>query len=557
MAKAAQASALFVAIVVISLPVLIMSVVSCSWPDEAFLRPSTGLLGYVELLVRMIAVLALAIVLIVFHKATLASFRTSPMALPNALHMRIPAIFAYAPALRHLLTLTLTGSVMVPSFAVLCHGFRLSTATRRRIAPSWNDLDACLLVGALVGATFSVVWHSVQANVLQVSNMVVPYFSRSRLELARESSPLGIVLLFGALYTTVICTLISTPGQTGAYASSVAEDAAIALDLSDLRRWWIVFEAMFLSTLTWVVSSVVVSTVLTQPYSFVDDDSASATDTSNQRISSGNPSNTSPTSKLDGLMFALTAHETVPAADPTGLLALLSMQDLYCVATSNRARRAPIFADPKGGVWHDVLAASLAPVDQLTYRLWLLETANQSRSELPTMFSPETVDSSALYRMSGGRYLPGPMSGVVARYTASTTLFGDHKRVVYASGAIAALSVASKTEDVYGVSQRTLVDVITSLVQCRAKVVNATNSQRVMIGNRPRGISTASIVENPRSVLAPDADGQRAIAVQEALEKSIRELLGAFRDHIAAYLHNVEPRWDPRLNSELLEFLSG
>jgi Nucleoporin protein Ndc1-Nup len=481
-------------------------------------------------------------------------------------------VFSRAEALRHLLALAVVGAVQVPGFAIIVHGFRISRVVRDRVAPAWIDLQICVVVGAIAGVAFAVAWQASAAYVLRVSPSRVAWRVRVRADLGYAAEPAAVVLGVAAAVAAVLALLMRGDGGEGgdlsvyeialAATAAVEGAAAVKLDFSWLRRWWICVEAVGLCVLCWTLSSVIVNVLLSQPYDFVLEAKAAAAVPGEQRKAreangGRRGAKTADPRVLNPLLFALNAAVRYPRADPTGVLGALALQDLCDSVSTSPAGRAPVFADAQGLVWHEILTACLFPIDKLSYRLWL--RANSHRSELPALFQAGKMESAALYSGHGFGGADDGGDDVLGAATSWSmdnddgVLFGDSQRIVHAAGALANLLVASRSpvenEDQYGVAQRTLVDAVTALLQCYVSC-RAYNDGQLL--------QTRSVLSEAHSVpvTAEERDEQYyARLVEDALVRALRQIVTAFHAHIRGYLDAQEPRWSAKFNASLASFL--
>lgn len=571
LAKAAQAGAILFTLLALAIPVLLLSFISCSWPQAALALPAPGLVAYVQTLVRFLAAVCILACIVVFHAVTLSSFRTAPRALPSQPHT-LPAVYSSGPALRHLLSLALTGAVQVPSFAVLCHGFTISRVIFSRVAPSWPDFQLLFLTGAIGGVAYSCMWHLHGGYVLRVSPRHEPWRLRVISDLAGTFNPASIVFAVSSASAGLLCLFVRVDDGTltdpaVAAAAAMEGAASFAGDFSGLRRFWICCEAIALSIACWTLSSSIVRVLLTQPYDFVLESQASQP---SPRGASGKFGSSGDSAKakndpavLDSLLFALNAGVKMPTADPTGVLGSLALQDLCDKVSATPATRAPLFSDASGVVWHDILTACLNPLDRLSYRLWMRTNAHKIRSELPSIFQADTVESAALYqaRQFGGGGGTGFDGGVVggggivraSARVSDEALFGEIQRILHATKALSNLLVASRYEDRYGVVQRTLVDVMTSLLQCHEKVTALSGSQLLqtqsLLSSGARGGHDGSCRDGQFTV-------EEAHHVEKALVDAVRLIVDAFHNYLSGYLEAQEPRWAAKFNPRLAGFLN-
>jgi Nucleoporin protein Ndc1-Nup len=141
-------------------------------------------------------------------------------------------------------------------------------------------------------------------------------------------------------------------------------------------------------------------------------------------------------------------------------------------------------------------------------------------------------------------------------------LFGDAQRISHAAQALANLVVASRSpvanEDRYGVAQRTLVDVVTSLLQCHASCRAFNDSQLLQTRSvlSQGGGGGGGGGGGPNSTFAVD-ERHRARLVEDALAHAVRQIVAAFRTHLRGYLDAQEPRWAGRFNATLAHFLKA
>lgn len=553
LAKAAQAAAIVVAASVLAIPVFTAGLVSCRWPHEEFMEVPQGVFGAISLIFWLVALFVVMGGVVIAHAATRPCLRATPVALPSS-HWKYIALFNGRIAFQHIWYFGVIGFFQLPAFAVLCHGFQVPPFIFHRLAPAVRDLQLCCLVGAISGMAYSISWHVYGFNVLDVASKKAALLLQAKRLLLHSLRPCCAVFAFGCVVATLLNAVMS-PYSHDLSQLEVLEQASVYVDLSGLRRWWICVESLSFCLVCWNLSCMVVVSVLSQPFDFVSE--APITFSSGVKSSQRARFSADETGALDGLLFALNASLTCPSLDPSGLLGVLSVQNLLEIATGDAKRRAPIFADADGIVWNSVLLSCLTPVDRLSYRLWAREKLNAPRKELPVLFHVQQFEYLSLYQN-----VADTTTTVTSNFDNEfcistshpfwdTTLYGDSRRLTCGAEALSKLIVASRSEDQYGVVQRSLVDAVTSMLQCYSKVSSQDKKHAVLITQHAHEGS----IRSPRCSLLSNEEFQRREWVKCALEQAIDRIVSEFGAYIATYIHGSEPRWDPRFNSDLLLFL--
>lgn len=538
LAKAAQAGSLAFSTPPVAVVVLLLAFGSPSWPSTTSLSPPSSSIAFLQTFLRILAILQTFLLLVPFHAATLSTFCTTRrIPLRASIRRKDPPIhipFARPSALRHTAALSLAGALQAPAFAVLIHGFPIAAAPT-------SQLFLCVIAGWTSGIAYSVLFFATNANILTLSLDRAPLRSRAleRLRAALRPSTAALVIAAATAAVFLIGAPVDKPSPTSAAAVAAAAiegAASLALDFTTLKSFFIVVEAVALCVATWTLSAVFVSVLLSQPYDFVLESQPLSTPSTPSRHFAPNPA------ILDNLILALTAANR--ADDPTGILRSLALQDLCDSVTSTPASRAPIFADPAGETWGHILAACLTPVDKLSYKLWLRSATTQR----PALLNPSANAADNAF-MS--------VDDVV--------LFGDVQSILHATAALANVVVASRdarsNEDTYGVAQRSLPDVVTSLVQCHSSCRAFREGERVLFAeNAPKSELFWPFNEVERAAARrknEDDEGEiRAAALIEfALARALGDIVAVFYDHLCGYVVGREPRWDPKFSAGLSVFL--
>lgn len=538
LAKAAQAGSLAFSTPPVAVIVLLLTFLSPSWPCTTSLPPPSSSIAFLQTFLRILAILQIFLLLVPFHAATLTTFRTTcQIPLRASIRQKDPPIhfpFARPSALRHTAALSFAGALQAPAFAVLIHGFPIAAAPT-------SQLFLCVITGWTAGIAYSVLFFATNANILTLSLDRAPIRSRAleRLYAALRPSTAALAISAATAAVFLLGTPVEKPSPTSAAAAAAAAiegAASLALDFTPLKTFFIVVEALAICVATWTLSAVFVSVLLSQPYDFVLESQSLSTPSTSSRHLAPNPA------ILDNLILALTAAHR--ADDPTGILRSLALQDLCDSVTSTPASRAPIFADPTGETWGHILAACLTPVDKLSYRLWL----RSATAQRPSLLNPSA-------KAAGDAFVS----------VDDDVLFGDVQCILHATTALTNVVVASRdaraNEDTYGVAQRSLPDVVTSLVQCHSSCRAFREGERVLFAeNAPKPelfwpLNTVERAAAHRKKVDDEDEIRAAALIEFALARALGDIVTVFYDHLCGYIEGREPRWDPKFSAGLSVFL--